>query len=169
LLFGAFSLFWTVTPLLLAGPEFGLSQRGIALFALAGVAGVVAAPLAGRAADRGWSRATTIVAMLTVAAAFLIGHIGHPSPTLALALLVLSGILVDFGVQGNLVVGFRAIFALAPEARGRFNALYLASFFAAGAAGSALGGWAYAHGGWALASWIGVALPLIALVALTTE
>ncbi|WP_254902826.1 MFS transporter [Halomonas sp. CSM-2] len=38
-MFGAFSLFWTTTPLLLAGPRFGLSQKGIALFALAGVAG----------------------------------------------------------------------------------------------------------------------------------
>jgi len=38
-LFGAFSLFWTTIPLLLAGPEFHMSQRGIALFALAGVAG----------------------------------------------------------------------------------------------------------------------------------
>ena len=46
-LFAAFSLFWTVTPLLLAGPEFGLSQRGIALFALAGVAGAIAALLFG--------------------------------------------------------------------------------------------------------------------------
>jgi predicted MFS family arabinose efflux permease len=40
-LFGAFSLFWTTIPLLLAGPEFHMSQRGIALFALAGA---VAAP-----------------------------------------------------------------------------------------------------------------------------
>src|SRR5471032_1142268 len=30
----AFSLFWTTTPLLLAGPAFRLSQGGIALFAL---------------------------------------------------------------------------------------------------------------------------------------
>ncbi|TFV98575.1 MFS transporter, partial [Oxalobacteraceae bacterium OM1] len=46
-LFGAFSLFWTTVPLLLAGPAFQLGQRGIALFALAGVAGAVAAPIAG--------------------------------------------------------------------------------------------------------------------------
>src|SRR5690349_19659890 len=50
-LFGAFSLFWTVTPLLLAGAAYGLSQQAIALFALAGVAGAIASPLAGRLAD----------------------------------------------------------------------------------------------------------------------
>ena len=36
-LFGAFNLFWTTVPLVLAGPDFHMSQTGIALFALAGV------------------------------------------------------------------------------------------------------------------------------------
>jgi predicted MFS family arabinose efflux permease len=52
-LFFAFSLFWTTTPLLLAGPHYQLTQNGIALFALAGVSGAIAAPIAGRLADRG--------------------------------------------------------------------------------------------------------------------
>jgi predicted MFS family arabinose efflux permease len=42
-LFGGFSLFWTGVPLLLASPVFGLTQRGIAFFALAGAAGAIAA------------------------------------------------------------------------------------------------------------------------------
>jgi predicted MFS family arabinose efflux permease len=168
-LFAAFSLFWTVTPLLLAGPEFGLSQRGIALFALAGVAGAIAAPIAGYVADRGWSRAATAFAMLATALAFLITHIGPRGSSLALALLVIAGVLLDFGVQGNFVVGARAIFALGPESRSRLNGLYMATFFAAGAVGSALGGWAFAYGGWPLASWIGFALPVAALLAFATE
>jgi predicted MFS family arabinose efflux permease len=64
---GAFSLFWTATPLLLAGPAFHLSQGGIALFALAGVAGAIAASIGGRLADRGSSRPATVLAVLTVA------------------------------------------------------------------------------------------------------
>src|SRR5262249_35921419 len=58
-LFGTFSLFWTAVPLLLASPAFGFSQSGIAGFALAGAAGALAAPIAGRIADRGWTRAGT--------------------------------------------------------------------------------------------------------------
>src|SRR5262249_40959685 len=46
-MFGAFSVFWTTTPLLLAGPDFNLTQNGIALFALAGAAGAIASPIAG--------------------------------------------------------------------------------------------------------------------------
>ncbi|MDQ0395134.1 MFS transporter [Labrys monachus] len=168
-LFGAFSLFWTTTPLLLAGPAFRLSQGGIALFALAGVAGAVAAPIAGRVADRGWSRPATALAMMSAAAAFLVTHLAPPGSPLALGLLVVAANLLDFGVSSNLVLGQRAIYALGAEFRSRLNGLYMAIFFGGGAVGSAVGGWAYAQGGWALASWIGLALPVAALLCFATE
>ena len=168
-LFGAFSLFWTTTPLLLAGPLYRLSQFGIALFALAGVAGAVAAPLAGRVADRGWIRPASGIAMVTVAAGFGITHIAAPGSTLALGLLVAGAVVVDFGVTANLVLGQRAIFSLGAEYRARLNGLFMAFFFVGGACGSAAGGWAYAQGGWPLASAIGGALPLLALILWLTE
>lgn len=167
-LFAAFSLFWTTTPLLLTD-AFHLTQRGIALFALAGVSGAIAAPIAGRIADRGHSRVATGLAILTVAVAFLVTDLAPAGSALALTLLVGAAILVDFGLQANLVVGFRAIFALGAESRGRLNGLYIASFFAAGALGSALGAWAYAQGGWALASAFGLAFPVTALVFFALE
>ncbi|KJV09437.1 MFS transporter [Elstera litoralis] len=168
-LFGAFSLFWTVTPLLLAGPAFNLSQSEIALFALAGAAGTVAAPIAGRLADRGWSRPATAMAMLVAAASFLITHIAPEGSGLALGLLVAAAILLDFGATVNIVLGQRAIFALGAEYRSRLNGLYMATFFTGGAIGSAVGGWAFAQGGWELASWIGLALPVAALAYWTSE
>jgi predicted MFS family arabinose efflux permease len=168
-LFGAFSVFWTTAPLLLAGPEFGLSQGGIALFALAGVAGAVASPIAGRFADKGWTKPTTAFAMVAVAAAFLLTHLGAHGSNGSLALLVIAGIVLDFGVTTNLVLGQRAIFVMGAEHRSRLNGLYMATFFAGGAIGSALGGLAFAHGGWALASALGAALPIVALLHFATE
>ncbi|MFS8111838.1 MFS transporter [Rhizobium jaguaris] len=168
-MFGAFSLFWTTTPLLLASPAFGLTQNGIALFALAGAAGAVASPIAGRVADRGWTKLATAFAMGLAILALLIGHASGSGSLLALATLTLSGILLDFGVQTNLVLGQRAIFALSAEHRSRLNGLYMATFFAGGALGSAIGGWAYATGGWNLASWIGVCFPVVALLVFSTE
>ena len=102
-------------------------------------------------------------AICLVALGFLATIAVPQGSTLALALLVAAAIAVDFGVQANVVLGMRAIFALAPEARGRLNGVYIATFFAAGALGSAVGAWAFARGGWPLASSIGLALPLIAL------
>ena len=162
-LFAAFSLFWTTVPFLLAGPTYGFSQAGIAWFAFAGIAGVVAAPVAGRLADRGWSRAATVFAMLLAAASFLIAHVGRPGSTLALGFLVAAGVLLDFGVTTHTVLSQRALFLLGAEVRNRLNGLFMATFFMGGALGSAVGGWAYAQGGWPLASCIGFALPMASL------
>ncbi len=165
-LFSAFSLFWTTAPLLLAGSHYGFTQRGIALFGVAGVSGAVAAPIAGRLADRGLTGAATAGAIGLVATGFLLTRLAPQGSTAALALLVVAAIAIDFGVQTNLVLGFRALFVLAPEARGRLNAAYFATFFLAGAIGSAAGAWAYARGGWPLASALGLTLPLAAMARL---
>ena len=168
-MFGAFSLFWTTTPLLLAGPAFNLSQTGIALFALAGAAGAIASPIAGRLADRGWTRPATAFAMIIAVLSFLMTHLATDGSMLALVILTLAAILLDFGVQTNLVLGQRAIYALSAEQRSRLNGLYMATFFVGGAVGSALGGWAYAHGGWSLTAWVGLAFPVAALLLFVTE
>lgn len=166
MMFGAFSLFWTTTPLLLAGPDFQLSQSGIALFALAGVAGVVSAPVAGRLADRGLTRIATISAMLSVMVAFAMTHIVESGSGLSLFLLVAAAVLLDLGVSGNVVLGQRAIYSLGEAERSRLNAIYMATFFIGGAVGSAAGAWAYVSGGWLAASLLGGAMPLLALVVL---
>ncbi|WP_029620745.1 MFS transporter [Pseudorhizobium marinum] len=167
--FAAFSLFWTVTPLLLAGPAFQLTQAGIALFALAGVAGAIASPIAGRLADRDLGRPATMFGIASVAIALLITHIAPEGSTVALALLTLAAILLDFGVTMTLVIGQRAIYGLGADLRSRLNGLFMATFFCGGAVGSAVGAWAYAEGGWILASMIGLALPVIALAYSMTE
>ena len=168
-LFGVFSMFWTTAPLLLAGPAFHLTQRGIAMFALAGAAGAIAAPIAGRVADRGWTRPATAAAMLLTAGGFALTRVVDFGSTLSMAVLVVAAIAIDFGVQANVVLGYRALFALGAESRSRLNGLYMTTFFLAGAMGSAIGGWAYANGGWTLVSWIGIALPLAALIYLATD
>ena len=167
-MFGAFSLFWTTAPLRLMA-EFHLSQSGIALFALAGVAGAIASPIAGRLADAGHGRIATLMAMTCAIAAFALSRAGAPGSVPALAALVAAGIVLDFGVTTNLVVGQRAIFALGADVRSRLNGLYMATFFAGGALGSAFGGLAFARGGWPAAAWLGLALPVAALAYCATE
>lgn len=167
-MFGAFSLFWTVTPLLLAAPPYALTQGEIAVFALVGVAGAISAPLAGRIADRGWIWPATLLAMALTSAAFLITWLVSPS-MLFVVVLAVAGVVIDFCITANLVLGQRVLFVLAPEHRARLNAVYMALFFIGGALGSAVGGWAYAHGGWALASTFGAALPALAFVVCLTE
>lgn len=168
-LFGVFSMFWTTVPLLLAGPAFRLSQAGIALFALASVSGAIAAPIAGRIADRGWTRPATAALMLLTAAGYAITRMVDMGSNFSIGVLLLAAVAIDFGVPANLVLGYRALFVLGAEYRSRLNGLYMAAFFIAGALGSAVGGWAYTAGGWSLVASIGIAAPLLALIYLATE
>lgn len=167
-LFGSFSLFWTVVPLWLA-QHFHLSQKEIALFAFVGVAGAVAAPIAGRLADRGWTRRLTGIAFVTAASSFAITHVAQSNQTISLLVFCAAAILLDMAVSGNLVLGQQAIYALGDEIRGRVNGVFMAVFFAGGAIGSALGGWSYAHGNWAIASMIGFGMPVLAFLYYLTE
>jgi predicted MFS family arabinose efflux permease len=168
-LFGSFSLFWTVAPLELTSPEFGLSQTGVAIFALVGMAGAIASPVAGRMADGGHTLAATCVALLLGIAGFALPLISPHSHTLALAILVAASIILDMAVAASLVLGQRAIFALAPEIRSRLNGLFFAMTFAGGALGSALGGWMYATHGWHAALLTGMAFVTVALLGWLVE
>ncbi|MCC3380658.1 MFS transporter [Paenibacillus farraposensis] len=167
-LFGAFSLFWTTVPLRLAH-DFGMSQQGIALFALVGVGGAVAAPIAGKLADKGWTRLLTGLAMIIAVLSFLLLYLFQDHSTTALVILFISAITLDMAVSGNLVLGQRAIYSLGSETRGRLNGLFMSIFFIGGAVGSSLGGWAYAYIGWGFTALIGTVLPLLSLLYFFTE
>ncbi|MFW7266581.1 MFS transporter [Gluconacetobacter sp. Hr-1-5] len=159
--FAAFNIFWTAVPLQLASAPFHLGQTGIALFALAGAGGALAAPVAGRLADRGLTNAATTGAMVMVAGGFALGLAavaGH-----ALVPLAVAAIVLDAGVQTNQVISMRAIYLLRPEIRGRLNALFMTIVFLCGAAGSVLAAALFHHGGWQAVSLAGAVLPLIAL------
>ncbi|WP_342051506.1 MULTISPECIES: MFS transporter [unclassified Cupriavidus] len=162
LLFAAFSLFWTAAPLELAA-HYGLSQSQIGIFALVGALGAVAAPIAGRLADAGHTRVASYVAMILAALSFLPGLAGGAVGLYALAL---TGIVLDFAVQMNMVLGQRAIYALDPASRGRLNALYMTAIFAGGALGSAVASALYAHAGWHGVVATGSGLALVSLGAL---
>ena len=153
--FGAFSLFWTAVPWLLLAR--GLDQHGIALFALAGAGGALIAPLAGRLADHGHTRAVCIAGMLSASAAFAITWAGGP-----LWLLVIAAIVLDAGVQANHVSGQREVLSIDPASRNRLNSVYMATFFAGGAIASSIAGPLF-HRGWSAVAAAGTLMPLLGL------
>jgi predicted MFS family arabinose efflux permease len=167
LFFGGFSLFWTASPLLLEASPFSLGHLAMSAFLLSGVAGALIAPVAGKLADHGHSRAITGVAILAMGLSFVLVWVGGSFGSLAA--FVLAGIVLDAGSQAHLVTGQRAIFSLAPEIRSRLNALYMGLFFFGGAVGSAVSGSAVSHGGAAAVSVIGLGFTAIAVVLFVTE
>lgn len=168
-LFAAFSLFWTTIPLLLSSSTYNFNQGEIALFSFAGAAGVIAAPIAGKVADRGFIWGATITSMILVALCFIIPYFAPFGSKMSIVFFIVAAILLDFGVTTNLVVGQRVIYSLAPELRSRLNGIYMVVFFMGGAFGSAVGGHAYSYGGWTLSATTGLVLPIIAIVYFMTE
>ncbi len=166
LMFGAFNMFWTAAPLMLAD-RFGLSQHQIGLFALAGAGGALAAPLAGRLADRGFENRSTAGAMVVLALSFL--GTGWTAGAGLMALLIVFTVLLDASVQTNQVVSRRTVFGTSPAIRGRVNALYMTATFTGGALGSLTGTVTYHWGGWTATAGTGVAIGLVCLALLTIE
>jgi predicted MFS family arabinose efflux permease len=143
LMFGAFTAYWTAIVYELTG-QHHLTQTGIAIFAFVGAAGAIAAPIAGRLADRGLGVPIRGLAIALGVAALVLAA----TEAANLILLGLSAVLLDFAVQGGHVMNMRDIYALRPEARARMNSVYMTTIFAGGAAASAAAGPVSQHWGW---------------------
>ncbi|MDR2240908.1 MAG: MFS transporter, partial [Zoogloeaceae bacterium] len=157
-LFAAFCLFWTTLILLLTEAPFFLGPQEAGLFALVGVAGVLAAPWAGKLADRHGSRRVIDLAIVLVAASFLILWAGERH-----LWLLLSGVVVlDAGLQVMQTPNQSRIFALRPEARSRLNTVYMVCYFSGGALGSSVGYLAWQSLRWPGVCLAGLAFTLIA-------
>jgi predicted MFS family arabinose efflux permease len=154
-------MFWTAAPLMLA-ERFGLGERGIGLFALAGAGGALAAPIAGRLADRGYIRAATAGAMIVLGTGFF--ATGWAAGAAALGCLVVITILIDAAVQANQVVSQRIIFSVPADVRGRVNALDMTITFVGGALGSLAGTITYHWGGWMTTAGTGGLIATVALL-----
>jgi predicted MFS family arabinose efflux permease len=158
--FAGFSAFWTTAAFLLSGPPYGYSAKIIGLFGLVAVSGVIASPVAGFLADRGWARMQTAAFLLCTLASWLPIAFGARD----LAWLVFGIILLDFGVHGTQITNQSEIYRLIPGARSRLTTAYMTTYFVGGAVGSQAGAVMYEKFGWNGVCWTGAGFVAVALI-----
>jgi len=144
-----FSAFWSTLAVMLHGEPFHLGSAAAGAFGLAGAAGALAAPFAGRIADRRGPLLVVRLGATIAAAAFLAMALGTLLPVRGeLAVLVAGTVLFDLGVQGSLIAHQTIVYGLDATARSRLNAVLMTTLFVGMAIGSALGGLLLARCGW---------------------
>ena len=159
LMFAAFTIFWSAMVLPLSAPPYGFSHTVIGLFALAGVAGALAATRAGRDADRGHGQRTSFYALMLLSLAWWpLSQLEH-----SLALLLVGIVLLDLGGQALHVTNQSMILRMS-AAHGRLIALYML-FYATGSGVGAIATTAvFAHYGWQGVCLLGATVSLLALM-----
>jgi predicted MFS family arabinose efflux permease len=155
--FAAFSAFWSTSGFLLARPPYHWNEIQIGLFALLGAAGAMAAKFAGKLADAGYARWSTIGFALLSTASFLPLWIGGHS----VVALGIGVVLLDLGVQGLQITNQSVIYALRADARSRLNTAYMTTYFLGGTLGSGLASALYAWFGWAGVCLLGASFPVL--------
>ncbi|MDD7997416.1 Uncharacterized MFS-type transporter [Kosakonia radicincitans] len=160
LMFAAFNIFWSAMVLPLSAAPFGFSHTAIGLFALAGVAGALAAARAGKEADRGNAQRTSLLSLLLLLLAWWpLSRLEH-----SLVLLILGIVLLDFGGQALHVTNQSLLLRTNVAQHGRLVALYMLFY----ATGSGLGAMAttviYAGFGWQGVCLLGATVSLLALI-----
>ncbi|GAB7552223.1 MFS transporter [Novosphingobium sp. 11B] len=153
--FGVFSVFWTILALRLQ-EHFDLGPEAAGLFGIVGAAGVLAAPVAGRLADRRGPHPAIVLGTVMTLAAWLIFGFWH-----SLAGLVVGVLVLDVAVQLSQISNQSIIYALRPEARSRINTVYMAMMFLAGAASSGAATATWHQWGWGGVSALGIGISVL--------
>ena len=159
-----FSAFWSTLAVMLHGAPFHLGSAAAGAFGLAGAVGALAAPLAGKLADRrgtAWvARGGIVLALLSFVAMAAMPWL---PPMGQLVLLAVSAIGFDLGVQATLIAHQTQVYGIDPGARSRLNAVLFVGMFAGMALGAALGGLLFAQWGWLAVTLLAALTALLAL------
>ncbi|HEY9696052.1 MAG TPA: MFS transporter [Trichocoleus sp.] len=142
--FAAFSAFWSTLAFRLAAPPYHYGSEVTGLFGLVGIVGAVAAPIAGKLADRGDPKLTAGIGLASTTLSFLLFW-GFGQQLWGL---VAGVILLDWGVQSTQISNQAQIYGLPAEFHSRLNALYITLYFVGGAIGSLAGAFGWTHFGW---------------------
>jgi predicted MFS family arabinose efflux permease len=151
--FAAVSILYSTIALLLSSAHH-LPDLLIGMVTLVGIFGALSTQYIGKYADQGYTKNLTWIGCGLFILSWIFFYYGQTfliSYILGFALIQLALALVHTSNQS-------IIFRLRPDAKSRINAIYMTAYFTGGACGSALGIFAWNHGGWSMTCLAGISL-----------
>ncbi|MCH7385436.1 MFS transporter [Acinetobacter dispersus] len=151
--FAAVSILYSTIALLLTSAHH-LQDLLIGMVPLVGIFGALSTQYIGKYADQGYTNQLTWIGCGLFIVSWICFYFGQSvlfSYILGFALIQLALALVHTSNQS-------VIFRLRPDAKSRINAIYMTAYFTGGACGSALGIFAWNHGGWSMTCLAGISL-----------
>lgn len=158
--FALFSLLWTPLAFLLTDEPYHFNDFIIGLFGLAGVAGAMGSPIAGRLSDKGKSNVLTTVGLILLLLCWLPLSLAK----ISLLALIIGIVLIDFAVQLTHISSMNDIYKQNPTMRTRLNVGYMLSYFTGGMLGSLCSTFLYAHYGWYAIGLVSAGLAIVGIV-----
>ena len=160
LAFGSFMCFWASLAFKMAQAPFYAGSDVVGVLGLCGIAGALTASVAGKyirtVGVRRFNYFGTILQMLAWVS-FFAGS-GY------YATIVLGIILIDIGMQSIQLSNQAPLFDISPSASSRINTIFMSIYFAGGALGTFLSGWAWTMWGWSGVSACGILLAFAAFM-----
>lgn len=139
----AFSAFWSTLAIIL-NDRYQLGPMMAGAFGLAGAAGTMAAPIAGRLSDKyGPQKISLIGTIIAIVFFALLFPINLISKELQIILLIISAVGFDFGIQTCLISHQTIVYGIDLNARSRLNAILMCGMFIGMSIGAWLGGSLY--------------------------
>ncbi|WP_104490091.1 MFS transporter [Acinetobacter indicus] len=153
--FAAMSVLFSTIAVLLSS-SFGLPDVAVGLVTLIGVFGALSTKKIGKITDRGHGKLITWAGLSLLAVSWSFLYFGAQY----LWSYIIGFGLINLGLASVHTSNQNVIFHLRPDAKSRLNAVYMTSYFIGGACGSALGIYAWHHGGWSMSCLVGLTLVL---------
>ncbi|WP_434278294.1 MFS transporter [Acinetobacter sp. CE-15] len=152
--FAAMSILFSTIAVLLTSEPFQLPDVLVGVATIIGVFGALATAKIGKIADRGHTSILTWIGVALMIVSWALLYFGGKY----LTSYILGYGLISFGLAVVHTSNQNIIFRLRPDAKSRINSIYMTAYFTGGACGSALGVYAWHHGGWTMTCLVGVCL-----------
>ncbi len=154
--FAAMSILFSTIAMLLTSKPFNLPDVLVGVVTLIGVFGALSTTKVGKIADRGHTQILTWIGIVLMLVSWGLLYLGGTH----LIGYILGYGLINLGLAIVHSSNQNIIFRLRPDAKSRINSIYMTAYFTGGACGSALGVYAWHHGGWLMTCIVGICLVL---------